>query len=321
MSPHWLLGGKRIDLARPRVMAIVNATPDSFHAGSLVQSELPDYLAPVLEALLAQGPDIVDIGGQSTRPGSPRVGAAEELRRVRPVLEELRKLDDAIPVTVDTYHASVAHAALELGADGVNDISAGRLDDRLLDIVAAGQCGYVLMHMQGTPETMQDAPHYADCAGEVEAFLRAGLAALEQRGIARERVALDPGIGFGKRLQNNLDLLNAAGRLAALGAPLLYGVSRKRFIANACADLPPAAQPVETEARLAGTAAVTWHLLQQGVMLHRLHDVAAARQVFALWEALQPQGAPTIPACLSNMSTKRCSAHGSGPAVPGGSTS
>jgi dihydropteroate synthase len=168
----------------------------------------------------------------------------------------------------------------------VNDISAGRLDPALLDVVAQAQCGYVLMHMQGTPETMQNNPQYSDCANEVESFLREQLAALEARGIARERVVLDPGIGFGKRLQDNLDLLNAAPRLAGLGCPLLYGVSRKRFIAAACEELPEAARPVDSEQRLAGTSAVTWHLLNHGVMLHRLHDVATARQVFALWEAL-----------------------------------
>jgi dihydropteroate synthase len=285
-SQFWHLGTRRIDLSRPRVMAVVNATPDSFHAGSLIASELPAVLQPALAALLAQGPDIIDIGGQSTRPGSPRVGPQEELRRVRPVLAELRRLDGAIPVTVDTYHADVARAALDLGADGINDVSAGRFDPALLDVVARAQCGYVLMHMLGTPEMMQDNPHYTDCAGEVEAFLRNGLAELERRGLARERVALDPGIGFGKRLQDNFDLLRAAGRLAALGAPLLYGVSRKRFILNACAALPEAVQPQDTAQRLPGTAAVTWYLLGQGVMLHRLHDVAAARQVFALWEGL-----------------------------------
>lgn len=283
---QWQLGGRRISLDRPRVMAIVNAAPDSFHAGSIVDSELPAVLRPALEALLAQGPDIVDIGGQSTRPGSPRVGPEEELRRVLPLLRELRALDPDIPVTVDTYHAAVARAALDSGADGVNDISAGRLDPALLDVVVQAQCGYVLMHMQGTPETMQDNPHYADCPAEVEQFLHGQLTALESRGITRERVVLDPGIGFGKRLRDNLDLLNAAARLARLGPPLLYGISRKRFIAAACENLPPAAQPLETAQRLPGTAAVTWHLLTQGVMLHRLHDVAAARQIFALWEAL-----------------------------------
>ena len=142
------------------------------------------------------------------------------------------------------------------------------------------------MHMQGTPDTMQAAPHYTDCVGEVEQFLAERLAEAQRRGIARERIALDPGIGFGKRLQDNLDLLNAAERLAQLGQPLLYGVSRKSFILKACAALPEAARPVEAAQRLPGTMGVTWHLLGKGVLLHRLHDVAAARQVFALWTAL-----------------------------------
>jgi dihydropteroate synthase len=270
-------------------MAAVNAAPDSFHAGSIVDTEMPALLQPALSRLLAQGPDIVDIGGQSTRPGSARVGAEEELRRVLPVLAALRRLDADLPVTVDTYHASVARAALAEGADGVNDISAGRFDPALLETVAAAQAGYVLMHMQGTPETMQAAPRYADCVGEVEQFLAARLDVAAQAGVARERIALDPGIGFGKRLKDNLDLLNAAPRLAALGAPLLYGVSRKSFILTACANLPEAAQPTQSSQRLPGTVAVTWHLLEAGVMLHRLHDVGAARQVFALWAALRGQ--------------------------------
>jgi dihydropteroate synthase len=286
-APVWLLGTKRLDLAAPRVMAVVNAAPDSFWTGSLVDAEMPALLVPALKHLLAQGPDIVDIGGQSTRPGSRRVGPAQELRRVLPALAALRELDPQIPVTVDTYHAAVAEAALAAGADGINDIGAGRLDPRLWEVVADRQAGYVLMHMQGTPETMQAQPHYTDCVGEVEAFLADRLAAAECSGISRDRIALDPGIGFGKRLQDNLELLNAASRLAELGAPLLYGVSRKSFILTACQALPEAVRPVDAAQRLPGTLAVTWHLLNQGVMLHRLHDVDAARQVFALWQALR----------------------------------
>jgi dihydropteroate synthase len=286
-AQYWQLGEKRVELDRSRVMAIVNAAPDSFYASSVVEIGVEAELIRRIEALLAEGPHIVDVGGQSTRPGSERIGPAEELRRVLPVIAVLRELAPELPITVDTYHSAVAREALAAGADGVNDISAGRLDPELLEVVAHSGCGYVLMHMQGTPETMQARPHYEDCVAEVEAFLVDGLEGIASRGILREKVAIDPGIGFGKRLRDNVELLRAAPRLARLGHPLLYGVSRKRFIEAACADLPVATKPGNAEQRLPGTLGVTWQLLNDGVMLHRLHDVAAARQLFAVWEALQ----------------------------------
>jgi dihydropteroate synthase len=153
--------------------------------------------------------------------------------------------------------------------------------------VAEQEAGYILMHMQGTPETMQTAPTYTDCVAEVTDFLAARLAAAERAGIARERTVVDPGIGFGKRLQDNLALLRAHRQLASLGRPVLYGVSRKSFMLKACQDIPPGARPETAEQRLPGTLGVTWYLLDQGVRLHRLHDAAAGRQLFALWEALQ----------------------------------
>jgi dihydropteroate synthase len=270
-------------------MAIVNAAPDSFWKGSIVSGELSAVAKPRLEALLAEGPDIIDIGGQSTRPGSERIGSSEEIRRVLPLIGIIRDLDPSLPITVDTYHSSVAQAALRAGADGINDISAGRYDPELPAVVRTFGCGYVLMHMQGTPETMQSHPHYDDCVGEVEAFLREQLGQLAVRGIEQERIAIDPGIGFGKRLRDNVELLRAAPRLAQLGHPVLYGVSRKRFIEAACAELPEPARPADASDRLPGTLGVTWELLNRGVMLHRVHDVAAARQLFALWEALRDQ--------------------------------
>lgn len=280
MSSYWQLGGKRIGLERPRLMAIINATPDSFHAPSRAFGN-PDVLRRQLEAAISGGADILDIGGQSTRPGSQPLEPAAEAERVLPVIELARELAPERPLTVDTYYAKVAAAALDAGADGVNDISAGRLDDGLLPLVAERRCGYVLMHMQGTPATMQQNPHYDDCPEEVAQFLNSNYKQLTGAGIAPERIVLDPGIGFGKRLRDNTALINRADWLAAQAArPLLYGISRKRFIAS----LSGAA---ESEERLAGTLGLTWELLNHGVLLHRLHDAAAGRRLLDTWQELK----------------------------------
>jgi len=277
---NWeLVSGLVIDCSRPRIMAILNATPDSFHPGS----RLPDNRAALsirLNNLLQQQPDMVDIGGQSTRPGSERVGADEELRRVLPVIEELRRQDPHVPVTIDTYHAEVARAALDSGANAVNDISAGRLDPGLTELVAQRGCGYVLMHMLGTPETMQQEPCYSNCHQEIREFFEQELERLEQAGIARERIVLDPGIGFGKRLGDNLDLITWAKSFLELGRPLLYGVSLKRFIGELSGEQ-------DTANRVSGTLGVIWELLSQGVMIHRVHDVATARQMVNVWMGLR----------------------------------
>jgi len=279
MSMVWRLGTKTLDCSAPRVIAIVNAAPDSFFAGSRLPAGQEDRRAS-LEALLAAAPDVIDVGGLSTRPGSRPVSTAEETSRVVPVIEELRRLDAHVPITVDTYTAEVAEAALSAGADGVNDISAGRLDPRLLEVVAHSGCGYVLMHMQGTPQTMQDAPCYADCVGEVREFLRSGLERLAALGIALERVVVDPGIGFGKRFEDNLALVRDAAALRELGRPLVFGVSRKSFLGR----LTGAQDPAD---RLAATLGVTWRLLECGVMLHRVHDAAAVRQLMNAWAGLR----------------------------------
>jgi len=283
MGLAWQLGTKRINLDRPRIMAIANATPDSFFAGSRLQDN-GAARREALSTLLAEGADIIDVGGQSTRPGSERVGAEEELRRVVPVIEELRRINDTIPVTVDTYFATVARAALDSGADGVNDISAGRIDDALLPLVAERGCGYVLMHMQGTPESMQREPTYVDCVAEVGVFLAIRLGELEVAGIDRRRVVADPGVGFGKRLGDNIALMTSVQRLYDhVGIPLLYGISRKSFIAMLSGEQNP-------QKRLAGSLGATWELLNQGVMLHRVHDVAATRQLLDVWQGMRNTG-------------------------------
>lgn len=274
----WRLADKTIDCSRPRIIAIVNATPDSFYSPSRYCAG--PGLADALARLVAQTPDAVDIGGQSSRPGSERISVDEELRRVIPVVSALRHLDPALPITIDTFQAQVVREALAAGADGVNDISAGKLDSALLQEVVDSDCGYVLMHMQGTPETMQHQPQYGDCVREIGEFMKQHLGWLKRAGVKLDRVVLDPGVGFGKRLADNLELIQSADELAKIGRPLLYGISRKSFIGK----LTGADDPVD---RLPGTLGVTWELLNKGVMLHRVHDPGPVRQVFLLWEALR----------------------------------
>ena len=285
MNHRWLCGARVIDCGSPCVMAILNATPDSFYAGSRLVPGAEGKAQ--LAALLAAGPDILDIGGQSTRPGSAQVGAAEERARVIPAIELARELAPQLPVSVDTYYSSVAHAALAAGADIVNDVSAARFDPELFPLIAETGCGYVLMHMLGEPGTMQDAPQYRDCPAEVGVFFAEHLAALEEAGVSREQVALDPGIGFGKLLEHNLSLIAGAADFHRFGRPLLYGVSRKRLIGE-LAGQPDAAQ------RLPGTLGLTWELLSQGVMLHRVHDPAETAQLMAVWRGIYQRRAQML---------------------------
>lgn len=278
MNTNWLLGGKVIDCSKPRVMAIVNATPDSFFAGSRLATTEAERNG-ALERLVAHHPDVIDVGGQSTRPGSERVGVDEEMSRVLPVIEAIRRIDAAVPITVDTYRSQVAQHALDAGADGVNDVSACRFDIDLMQVVTKSGCGYVLMHMLGTPKVMQLDPHYGDCLGEVSAFLLQRLDDLVHAGVKPQQIVVDPGIGFGKLLENNLALIKGASQLCGLGRPVLFGISRKRFIGE-LTGADDAAQ------RLAGTLGLTWELLNAGVMLHRVHDVVATQQLFRVWAGL-----------------------------------
>jgi dihydropteroate synthase len=280
---HWQLGNQLLDCSQPLLMAIVNVTPDSFYSGSRFAGT---RLGEQLESVIADQPDILDIGGQSTRPGSPRLSPDDELARVIPALQTARELAPGLPVTVDTYSARVAREALAAGADGINDISAGSLDPELIEVVAGNtECGYVLMHMQGTPETMQLSPHYNDVISEVHNFFAGKLADLNQRGIESERVVVDPGIGFGKRLEDNLNLIRHAGDFADLGRPLLYGVSRKSFIKAIDTHA------VEADQRLPGSLALTYELLERGVRILRVHDTSATRQVIKVWNAVHSQSA------------------------------
>jgi len=276
-APHWQTTRFRIDLSMPRVMGIVNLTPDSFSDGG-AHSGRSAGLAHC-EQLVAEGADILDLGGESTRPGAPEVGVAEELDRVMPVLEGALKL--GVPVSVDTRKAEVMRAVLAAGADIVNDVDALRSPGALDAVAAHPSCGVCLMHMQGTPQTMQQRAVYADVVGEVMAFLRERCAALEGAGVAAERVVVDPGIGFGKRVQHNLELLRRQRELLAIGRPLLLGWSRKSTLGSTI-DRP-------VGERLAASLAAALIAVQRGAHIVRVHDVAATVDVLKVWRAIDEQ--------------------------------
>ncbi|HEX5139253.1 MAG TPA: dihydropteroate synthase [Planctomycetota bacterium] len=253
---------------RTLVMGVVNATPDSFSDGG--RTLLPDDAAAAARTMAAEGAAIVDVGGESTRPGADPVDEATELRRVTPVLERLR---GELPLSIDTRRAAVARRALELGAVLVNDVSAGG-DPDMLPLVAARGAGIVLMHMRGEPATMQAAPSYEDVVGEVEAFLLARAEEAARAGVPRDRILVDPGIGFGKRLPHNLALLAALPRLAGHGWPVLVGVSRKTFLG----DLTGRPAGGRRDATTAAVAIAVLH----GAAVVRVHDVQPARDAVAV---------------------------------------
>lgn len=258
-----------VGLDRPSVMGIVNATPDSFSDGGTY-----DGIAHG-RALIAQGADVLDIGGESTRPGAADVTEAEEIARVVPVIAALRDK----PISVDTRKAQVARAALDAGAGLVNDVSGFDFDPALAQLVASTGVPVCLMHAQGVPATMQDQPHYDDVLLDVYDALAARIARAEAAGIPRARILVDPGIGFGKTLDHNLAILNRISLFHGLGCAILLGVSRKRFIGEV------AAEPTPRE-RMPGTLGVTLASVGQGVQMHRVHDVAATVQGLAVWRAV-----------------------------------
>ena len=263
-----------IDLARPRVMGIINVTPDSFSDGGQ-HADTAAALAHC-EQLLAEGADILDIGGESTRPGAEPVGLTEELARVLPVLEGALKL--GCPVSIDTFKPEVMEQALALGADIVNDINALRAPGAIELVAAHRSCGVCLMHMRGTPATMQLKPEYDDVVAEVSAFLRSRCDALRARGVADERIVLDPGIGFGKSAPHNIELLRRQAELLALGRPLLLGWSRKSILGAITG------RRAATE-RLVASVAAALAAVQHGARIVRVHDVAATVDALKVWHA------------------------------------
>lgn len=255
-------------------MGIVNVTPDSFSDGGRFLA----HEAAIEHGLrlAAEGADILDVGGESTRPGATPVASDEELRRVLPVVAALTS-KTSLPVSIDTFKATVAQRALAAGAEIINDVTGLTGDPAMLEVACRSGAGVCVMHAQGTPQTMQDHPAYDDVLAEVTAYLRARRDALMAAGIAQDRMALDPGIGFGKTVEHNLTLLASASQLHALGCPILVGHSRKGFIRKVLDD--PAADP------LAGTIGVALALARQGVQVIRVHDVGAVRQALLLYEA------------------------------------
>ncbi len=259
---------------RPLVMGIVNVTPDSFSDGGryLGHQAAIDHVL----RLVAEGADLIDIGGESTRPYSQAVSADEQARRVLPVVAAAAE-QVSVPISIDTSSATVAREALEAGAEIVNDVTALTGDAELLGVVLSMGCGICLMHMQGTPSIMQDDPRYNDVAAEVLDYLRCRRDELMAAGVPRESIALDPGIGFGKTHQHNLTLLAECHRLHELGCPVLVGHSRKGFIGKVLGD--------KEADRTAGTIGAALSLAVQGVQIIRVHDVAAVRQALLLFEA------------------------------------
>jgi len=267
-------------LRRTALMGIVNVTPDSFSDGGRY-FEPAQAISHGLK-LVEEGADIIDVGGESTRPGARPVSGREEMERVIPVIRGLRR-ELSAPISVDTYKADVARAALDEGADMVNDISALRFDPAMAPLVAAEKVPVVLMHMQGAPRTMQRRPHYRDVVEEVKEFLRDQIRFAVQAGVDLERIIVDPGIGFGKELEHNLALLRALPALADLGRPVLVGPSRKTFIGQIL-DLGP-------EERLEGSLAAAVAAVLGGASVIRTHDVKEARRAIRVADAMRFGGA------------------------------
>ncbi len=270
---HWQTRRFQIDLSRPRVMGIVNVTPDSFSDGGRYLG-VPAALAQC-ERLLEEGADILDIGGESSRPGADEVAPDEELRRVVPVLKAAVTL--GVPVSIDTYKAEVMQAALDLGADIVNDIFALRAPGAEDVVAGHPACGVCLMHMQGAPKTMQVQPVYDDVVAEVGGFLQARTTALSARGVAPDRLVLDPGIGFGKTVAHNLALLARQRELLTLGFPLLAGWSRKSTLGSVTGRA--------VGDRLVPSVVAALAAVQNGARIVRVHDVAATVDALKVWEA------------------------------------
>ncbi|HET6325381.1 MAG TPA: dihydropteroate synthase [Planctomycetaceae bacterium] len=271
----WRLGGL------PKLMGILNVTPDSFSDGGqfLDSSRAVDRCLQ----LVAEGADLIDVGGESTRPNAEPVAKDEEIRRIVPVVAEVAKRV-TVPISIDTTKAAVAERALDVGAAIVNDVSGLLFDPRMPDVCAQGQAGVICMHRQGTPQTMQINPRYADVVREVSDFLADRLVALEECGIARERVVVDPGIGFGKTPDHNLTILRHIMRFRALGRPVLIGHSRKRFLGKILGR--------KLDEVSAATIGVALAAALNGADILRVHDVGATRDALEACRAVLDDGGP-----------------------------
>jgi len=274
-APRAPLAGLAMDA--PRLMGILNVTPDSFSDGGRFAA--PDVAVAHARAMADGGADILDIGGESTRPGAAEVPEAEEAARTAPVIAALRKGGLETPVSIDTRKAAVARAALAAGAGLVNDVAALTWDAGLAGVVAGSGAALCLMHAQGTPQTMQADPRYDDVTLDVYDFLEDRIRVAEAAGISRDRICIDPGIGFGKTQAHNLTLLRNISVFHGLGCAILLGVSRKRFIGTLSGE-------DRADRRGPGTIAVTLAGVAQGVQIHRVHDIPETRQALRLWQAV-----------------------------------
>lgn len=263
----------------PRIMGIINVTPDSFSDGGFFLD--PDAALRHAEQLVADGADLLDVGGESTRPGAQAVPVEDELARVIPVIRRLAARV-RVPVSIDTSKAEVARQAIDAGAVMVNDVTALQGDPQMAAVVARANVPVVLMHMRGTPQTMQRRPRYRDVVQDVRAFLRDAIRRAERAGISPGRILIDPGLGFGKTVEHNLALLHHLDALARLGKPVVIGPSRKSFIGRVL--------NVEVEERLAGTLACIAFAIQHGASMVRVHDVKPVKQLLTMWDALEHVG-------------------------------
>ena len=280
MAQEWCIAGRVLPIGgRTLIMGVLNVTPDSFSDGAHFLS--PDKALAHAEQLVAEGADILDIGGESTRPGAELVSQEDELQRVLPVIEELTKRI-TVPISIDTTKAVVARAALDAGAAIVNDISALRFDFHIADEVAKSGAGLVLMHSRGTPATMHRLPPMADVFEEVTSSLSSSVAMAERRGVKRESIVIDPGIGFGKTQQQNIELLARLDRIihAFPNFPILIGTSRKSFIGRLLDDAP-------ATNRLHGTMASITASVLRGAHIVRVHDVKAAAETLRIADAIK----------------------------------
>ncbi|MEJ1096631.1 MULTISPECIES: dihydropteroate synthase [unclassified Pseudoxanthomonas] len=282
-TPQLDCAGRILKLDRPRVMGIVNVTPDSFSDGG-AHDTLEAAVAHGLK-LASEGADLLDIGGESTRPGAEAVPLEEELRRVVTVIERLAK-ETPLPISIDTSKPEVMRAAVQAGAGMINDVYALRREDAL-DTAAALGVPVVLMHMQGEPRSMQEAPDYDDVVGDVHRFLAERIFAAEMSGIAKKNIIVDPGFGFGKNTQHNLTLLAQLERFAELGVPVLAGLSRKRSIGEITGRDVPAE-------RVSGSVAAHLIAAQRGAKILRVHDVAATVDALKVWNAVAAVPMPRV---------------------------
>ena len=281
-TPHLNCAGKILGFDIARVMGIVNVTPDSFSDGGHY-STIDAAIAHALR-LVSEGADLLDVGGESTRPGAVEVSEAEELQRVIPVIEALAK-QITIPIAIDTSKPGVMRAAVNAGASIINDVFALRRDDAL-DVAAELKVPVILMHMQGKPDSMQAAPHYDDAVVEVHSFLTQRIFACEMAGISKKNIVIDPGFGFGKSLEHNLALLAHLQRFVELGVPVLAGLSRKAFIGTLTGR--------DVNDRVYGSVAAALIAAQNGAKIIRVHDVAATVDALKIWNSVARQSKPVL---------------------------